>query len=1002
MFVQTETVTTKSKDFTGLFESLGIMLGERKEGQNESTCDCPFCGKPRHLFINVFTGQWNCKVCTRQGNSFGFMEAMCDLWEYHTEPERWRELQDKRGIPFDAFKSWGCGYNDITGEWLIPVYNDKGTVRDIRRWNGKRLYSTAHTLQLFGTYAISQITPEQKKRVWTCYSDDTEILTEGGFVLFKHLGASERVAQYERGSGKISFVRPKAIQKFWHSGEMVALKGRWSDLLVTPDHRTLSRQAKGEDKVLAAKDIKHQRHFPVAGIYKGSGGPNAAHAKLICAYIADGYKPRGQQIQWNLKKERKKVRLRSLLTELNIPWKERSYRTTKTWTVFIVTEDDAQFLRPFYTKSLPYVAAHWSLDFRERFLSEIRFWDGDGNESHSRFFTANKPMAEIVSVMAALSGWGCTLREDKRKNGGNYILNLHPKTHRYLSEPTKTTYEGEVYCCTVDTGFIVVRRNGKTMISGNCEGEWDAMALRWLLQNCDMDEIVVAVPGAGTFKSEWAGWFQDCHVIFCYDNDQAGDDGSHRAAEALASVTKSQRFLCWPEAQKGGWDIRDQIAKGIADSLPPAKILRAILDLIQKQHRRDKPVGNLSPEDGAPEQNNTPATFQEVLAVFEKWTGKVEADFRDALIVALSVVIANRLPGRPIWVYLVGASGSGKTLILCALAACEECVFHSSLRAAELVSGFDRRPDPSLIPKLSGKTAIFKEGTELLAMHPDARREVYAILRGAWDGRVDRTYGNGVVRKYENLKFNMLIGVTPAIRADNQATMGERFITIEMKESPAKVAEKIDRIINNADSTDLKQMDFELSDVIRRFLLNPMPKEIPAIPPAIRKRISAMVQLISYFRAGVERDLRDRDMLYRCIIETPTRLAEQFTPLAKAICITLDKLQADEEVCRVLRKIMGDSSVGFHVDIAKALIRNKNVGMTPEEISVTARMSPSLTGKKLADMMALDILQLETRTIKETGFKVVKYRLTNRIMKLWDASLGRVFSGEEHSAGDGI
>ena len=58
-----------------------------------------------------------------------------------------------------------------------------------------------------------------------------------------------------------------------------------------------------------------------------------------------------------------------------------------------------------------------------------------------------------------------------------------------------------------------------------CEGEWDGMAARWMLRDSGRDDVVVAVPGATTFKPEWASLLRGKRVVTVYDHDDAGDRG---------------------------------------------------------------------------------------------------------------------------------------------------------------------------------------------------------------------------------------------------------------------------------------------------------------------------------------------------------------------------------------------------------------------------------------------------------------------------------------------
>ena len=91
------------------------------------------------------------------------------------------------------------------------------------------------------------------------------------------------------------------------------------------------------------------------------------------------------------------------------------------------------------------------------------------------------------------------------------------------------------------------------------EGEWDTMALEWLRQKAKQCGIVVGVPGAGTFKSEWVPWFAGRHVVTMFDNDDAGARGEARVARMLGAVTDSIQFYRWPANAPEGCDISDVI-----------------------------------------------------------------------------------------------------------------------------------------------------------------------------------------------------------------------------------------------------------------------------------------------------------------------------------------------------------------------------------------------------------------------------------------------------------
>ncbi len=69
-----------------------------------------------------------------------------------------------------------------------------------------------------------------------CYDDQTEILTEDGWRLFKDLEEGQKVAQLE-DDGRLAFVEPSYYYKAPYVGELIGFEGEGVDFRVTPDHK---------------------------------------------------------------------------------------------------------------------------------------------------------------------------------------------------------------------------------------------------------------------------------------------------------------------------------------------------------------------------------------------------------------------------------------------------------------------------------------------------------------------------------------------------------------------------------------------------------------------------------------------------------------------------------------------------------------------------------------------------------------------------------------------
>ncbi len=99
-----------------------------------------------------------------------------------------------------------------------------------------------------------------------------------------------------------------------------------------------------------------------------------------------------------------------------------------------------------------------------------------------------------------------------------------------------------------------------------CEGELDRLIL--LSKNVS---AVTSTAGAGTFKKQWASYFnKECNIYLCYDNDDAGRDGAENTARILKDAGLTNlHIITLPEEVGDKGDITDYFMKlnGSVDDL---------------------------------------------------------------------------------------------------------------------------------------------------------------------------------------------------------------------------------------------------------------------------------------------------------------------------------------------------------------------------------------------------------------------------------------------------
>lgn len=527
-----------------------------------------------------------------------------------------------------------------------------------------------------------------------------------------------------------------------------------------------------------------------------------------------------------------------------------------------------------------------------------------------------------------------------------------------------------------------------------CEGEWDAVSCRWMLKKAKKPGLVVAVPGAGTFKPEWATGFSGrSYVYSVYDNDEAGEQGEHILLRRILLSVKHLMFVHWPQDLPGGFDMRDWVIahadKGMNvayDNLHKLFSAYPRTKVMPKPGMeggpRDEPDrrGTMTPASqngNSPSKWKTPPSLDEVMGVFKKW---LHLESVDAIKIMLACVVSQSMDGPPVWVFLVGPPGSAKTAILASLNTFSKIYSTSSLTVHALISGANWKEsmDPSLIPKLNGKIMVVKDFTSILSMRDTEKEEIFGILRDAYDGKCGKVFGNGVERNYVS-RFTVLAAVTPRIydMSSQHTALGERFLKYAVGDNLKHTAEKdiISRAIQNINSE--AKMNEEFQDAVSAFLDRSVRlNAVPTIADSIEKQIIALAMFGARLRGSVSRDTyRNEIMTSRPSAEIGSRLGIQLAKLAKSLAMVQGRKAVNADDVRLLKKVTLDTIPQRNEDLFRHMLR---LCQTPQSTVTTATLSsitryPMATvSRLLQDMDVLDIV-VKKGTYMKHEWAISKY-----------------------------
>ena len=269
-------------------------------------------------------------------------------------------------------------------------------------------------------------------------------------------------------------------------------------------------------------------------------------------------------------------------------------------------------------------------------------------------------------------------------------------------------------------------------------------------------------------------------------------------------------------------------------------------------------------------QSNIQPTVDEIVTQVQQ---SLELTDIDAIEIAMAVAaIHNQVVDSPPWLYIVDASGSGKTELVEMFTQCPKVYSMSDLTPKTLISGLGAEDsedgqEPSLLLKLTDNIVTLKDFTTILSTHKDSMGAIFGQLREVFDGKFSKDFGNGKRIDWVG-KLSMLVGVTPVIDHHHKviAALGPRFLFVRpRKENRDKAARRA--------LTHVKGWRLPIQDLMARFM-----RHLPTTPIALTESnitiLSALADIVSSGRSDVWKD-HEGNIEEVGLLEFPTRVVKQ-------------------------------------------------------------------------------------------------------------------------------
>lgn len=362
--------------------------------------------------------------------------------------------------------------------------------------------------------------------LYGCYSSDTQVLTNKGWKYFYELDKTEKILQRDKDTNLLSWYQPKEYFEYNIDDDMVHLKNRNTDQLITKNHSVYAKvtmRRKPKERAFnryEACELKKSWNIdlPLAG--QLINGLKVDNAYIIGWWLTDAYKHKDcNACMFSQSKPRTLNKLKDWFNLHNIKYseyvKKAKKENHKEEHVIYINNSLSLWLRQnFPNRELTMDVLQWDYNSRLQLLEGLM--DGDGsireNSYCEVFYSKNKERLDIFQALVV----SLNIRSHIDYKKGCVYFNVKKNTTQLQNKHKldNVHYVGKVYCLKTETGAFVVRRNGKAFISGNsgfpksqnvgkqieCKekyGKTNSQSLRRLEQEQGVNPHIVRQPNNG-------------------------------------------------------------------------------------------------------------------------------------------------------------------------------------------------------------------------------------------------------------------------------------------------------------------------------------------------------------------------------------------------------------------------------------------------------------------------------------------------------------------------
>jgi len=416
-----------------------------------------FRNLPEHSKIREYLSEWKNKkkvtideIETHFGNQAGHHWFEKD--GSYPSKEDWLELKKL------------LGFDDTFDECMTIIFQKSGLKQNSEEGRIKR--------------TVWRICPKPFKEAhFACVSEDTEILTENGWMRYNEIKEGDNVFSYNRFKRKVELDKIQEICKYDYDGELIKIGNRDLDMLLTPNHRVYCLEKNNLINVKRADNLSEKIKIPISAEFDEEDEPKKYSddlIRLVGWIVTEGNiksKYAGISIYQNEGKNSEEIE--QLLTNLKIDYKKFKRRDNQIIFYIGKRKKNYRLLMRLSEKSI------WRLRYLPKYQLKLLFdvlIKADGckrkDDGRLQYIQKDKEHIDNFQYIALRLGYSCIVSKRKDKDIYQaYLTNRRfvgiRKTNGRGKSIKRIKYKGIVWCPRTKNKTWVARRNGRVFITGN-------------------------------------------------------------------------------------------------------------------------------------------------------------------------------------------------------------------------------------------------------------------------------------------------------------------------------------------------------------------------------------------------------------------------------------------------------------------------------------------------------------------------------------------------------